>query len=424
MARRVVVVVSVAITLLLASGNSVAMAGPMRFGGDISTVPRARSQGLELSYGTFWLGSWTQKYGWGYAYENLRAAASSDITPVINWWYWGDDISPQCVENGCWDGRQGVWKDKANWYRMTEDLARTIEATMGGRETVVVLETEFNKGGIETYEPFDGYLADAADILHARGNIKVVLGFGNWGRQNWPRFDRAVQSSDLLGMQLLRSSIRDARSYSSAVSTLVSSAQYLQGTFGKPTIVTDLGLSSYAGYEHPQAQVVADLFGRMGELKNAGVQAVLYRMLVDDPTFDTSNYHGEAERHWGLLRADGSQKPAFAIFAEGLRHENGGGIPAPTGPTCTTPDAPRNFAFNVQGALVTLQWSAPASGGTPAAYLIEAGTGPGLANLVQIPVVASVAQAMAPPGTYYVRIRAQNACGVSGASNEHAIIVR
>lgn len=423
-ARRVAIVVAVVAAWFGISGNwTVANAAPMRFGADIEGLGRAQAHGLPFTYGTFWIGSWTQRWGWGNTQQKLRTAAANNITPVINWWYWGDDISPQCVEQGCWDARQGVWKDKATWYRMTDELARTIAMTMGGRETVVVIETEFNKGGIENYEPFDGYLAEQAAILRAHGaNIRVVLGFGNWGRESWSRFDRAIAASDLMGVQLMRSSIRDAATYGHAISTLVSSVQYLRSAFAKPSIVTDLALSSFptAGYEGVQAQVVAELFARMPELKSAGVQAVLYRMVVDDPSFDTSNYHGEAERHWGLLRADGSQKPAFSVFAAGIREENS----AASGPSCDAPGAPQNFGFNVEGSIVTLQWGAPASGRTPASYLIEAGTAPGVANLAVFPFGGTAVRVMAPAGTYFVRIRAQNPCGIGGASNEQIIRVQ
>lgn len=421
-ARVAIRVAAVALFVLASGAFSSAFAAPMQFGADLSALPRARAQGLPLSYGTFWLGAWTQKYGWSDANTQLRAAAAGGVTPVISWWYWGDDISPNCVEYGCNDRYHGVRKDKATWYRMTSELAANIEAAMGGREAIVVVETEFNKNGVENYEPFDGYLAELAAILHSRGNIRVVVGFGNWGREQWVRFDRAVAHSDLLGVQSMRSSIREAATYTNAVGSLVESAHYLQGTFHKPIIVTDLAFSSYPsqGYESVQAQVIGELFARIGELKSAGVLAMMYRMVVDDPNFDTANYHGIAERFWGLLRADGSQKPAFAVFAAGVQSEYGA---APSTPNCSAPGAPQNFAFAVQGPVVTLRWGAPASG-APIAYLIEAGTGPGLANLAQVPVVAPLVQVSAPAGVYYVRIRAQNGCGISGPSNEHVVHVR
>jgi hypothetical protein len=416
-------VFAAAVLVLVGGAFSSAVAGPMRFGSELSELPRAQAQGLSLSYGTFWLGAWTQKYGWSDANTKLRAAAAGGVTPVVSWWYWGDDISPSCIENGCTDRYHGVRKDKATWYRMTSELAANIEAAMGGREAIVVVETEFNKNGVEAYEPFDGYLAELAGILHSRGNIRVVVGFGNWGQEHWVRFDRAVTQSDLLGVQLMRSSVREAATYTSAVGTLVASAHFLQGTFHKPIIVTDLAFSSYPsqGYESVQAQVIGELFARMGELKSAGVLAMMYRMVVDDPNFDTANYHGIAERFWGLLRADGSQKPAFSVFAAGVQRENGA---APAAPGCSAPAAPQHFAFDLQGRVVTLRWGAATSGGAPIAYVIEAGTAPGLTNLARVPVVAPLVQVSAPAGVYYTRVRSQNACGVSSASNEQVIQVR
>jgi hypothetical protein len=275
-----------------------------------------------LSYGAFWVGPWTQKNGWAETDRQLAEARARGVVPVVNWWYWGDDISPKAVESGVEDRYHHVRKDRADWTRMSGQLADHIAKTMGGREAIVVLETEFNKNGVESYAPFDGYLAEQIRVLHARPGIKVALGFGNWVRQSWGNFPQAIAQSDLLGIQLLQSSVRDAASYAKAPEALVSAARYMRAQFGKPSLVVDLGLSSYgAHYEDSQASVVADLFQRLPELKVAGVEGVIWRALADNPRFDTANYHGEAERHWGLLRADGSAKPAFAAFTSGVRAE-------------------------------------------------------------------------------------------------------
>jgi len=295
----------------------------MRFGVPVDALAATGSRGVDMNFGVFWTGAWTQKHGWGYAEENLEAARRQGITPVVHWWYWGDDISPACVERGCDDKRQGVWKDRATWYRMTRELAGTIRETMGGAETIVIVETEFNKGGIEGYEPFDGYLLDQIVELRRVPGVKVVVGFGNWGLNNWPRFNRAAAAADYVGTQLLRSSVRDAATYQQAVDTLVSGAAHLRNTFRKPSLVIDLALSSYpsATYEAHQAAVVTELFSRLGELKSLGVTGIVWRAMADDPAFDTSNYHGVAERHWGFIRADGSAKPALRPFIDGIRRE-------------------------------------------------------------------------------------------------------
>jgi hypothetical protein len=69
--------------------------------------------------------------------------------------------------------------------------------------------------------------------------------------------------------------------------------------------------------------------------------------------------------------------------------------------------------------VASFNWAAPAAGGVLTDYLLEAGSTPGASNLATVPVSASATSftASGPPGTYYVRLRARNACG-SVASNE------
>jgi hypothetical protein len=74
---------------------------------------------------------------------------------------------------------------------------------------------------------------------------------------------------------------------------------------------------------------------------------------------------------------------------------------------------------------VTLQWAEPLTGDPPAFYSIEAGSAPGLSNLYDASTGSSAPSAVipAPPGTYYVRVRARNACGVGAPSIERTIMV-
>ncbi len=90
-----------------------------------------------------------------------------------------------------------------------------------------------------------------------------------------------------------------------------------------------------------------------------------------------------------------------------------------------TPSAPALLRANVEPTrLVTLAWTPPFAGAATG-YLLEAGTGPGLANLVTFPIgPAPELQVGAPPGTYFVRVRAVNSAGVSVASNEIVVVVQ
>jgi predicted phage tail protein len=87
------------------------------------------------------------------------------------------------------------------------------------------------------------------------------------------------------------------------------------------------------------------------------------------------------------------------------------------------PQAPTGLVAYGSGATVDLRWTASAGGYAATGYVIEAGSAPGLSDLATLHV-GNVTRFVteAPPGTYYVRVRALNARGPSAPSNE--IVVR
>jgi hypothetical protein len=77
---------------------------------------------------------------------------------------------------------------------------------------------------------------------------------------------------------------------------------------------------------------------------------------------------------------------------------------------------------SLNGAQVQLAWDAAAGADS---YVIEAGSGPGLANLAAFDTQsgATTFSTSAPNGRYYVRVRARNEGGPGPASNEIVIVV-
>jgi hypothetical protein len=94
-------------------------------------------------------------------------------------------------------------------------------------------------------------------------------------------------------------------------------------------------------------------------------------------------------------------------------------------PCAAPPQAPTGLHFSRTGTFVALAWSAPASGPPPTSYTLVVGSQTGGADILVLPTgtTATSTGASAPPGTYYVRVLAQNPCGVSGVSNEIVVVV-
>jgi large repetitive protein len=80
----------------------------------------------------------------------------------------------------------------------------------------------------------------------------------------------------------------------------------------------------------------------------------------------------------------------------------------------------------VNGSTVNIGWLGPTTGDQPASYVIEAGSAPGLSNILIFDTGSTAAGFQAtsvPANTYFVRVRARNAAGLSGPSNEVTIVV-
>jgi hypothetical protein len=361
------------------------------FGFPESHVNAVQAEGAKLTYST----SWAVGGDISGVDNALAAADASGTIPVVHWYYWGDAISRTCVDNFsdttvCKDGRT-----RQKWNNGATALADTIHQFRPGRQTVVTLELEFHKSGLDAYEPLDGYLETQANLLKKYpGEVTVVLGWGEWAQDTtYNAYDRAQAASQWAGTQILYSCIRqNLTDYRAAVSQTIANAGRLKAKFGKPVFVYDWALSSYSeassgdtsysstnpdfqcvndspltgGYATEQKNVVAEIFSRKQELKANDVVGFVFRALDDHSTRAIWNsdgtykdYHRIAERWFGF-RHDGVEKPAFATVIQGIKDEAGsGGTPPPSGTSEWKGEA-ESFATKTTGGQCSY---ADASGG-------------------------------------------------------------
>lgn len=94
---------------------------------------------------------------------------------------------------------------------------------------------------------------------------------------------------------------------------------------------------------------------------------------------------------------------------------------------CTSaPNSPSNLTVSVNGSTASMKWNAPSAGCAPTSYVMQAGSSPGQSNIANTNTGntnTALTAGGVGAGTYYVRIRASNANGISGPSNEVKAIV-
>ncbi len=102
------------------------------------------------------------------------------------------------------------------------------------------------------------------------------------------------------------------------------------------------------------------------------------------------------------------------------------------GDQCAPPRFQTQLKSNLTGRRLGLSWSPLAPDlataddeVAPVAFVLEAGSAPGAADFGSAPMDRERAfENDVPPGVYFVRVRAVNACGAGQASNEVRLEVR
>ena len=131
------------------------------------------------------------------------------------------------------------------------------------------------------------------------------------------------------------------------------------------------------------------------------------------------------------VTALGATGVAFGTYFARVAATNVCGVSPPSNevtvvvqPCSGPPQAPTGLHFNRTGSFVALGWTAPAAGPPPATYTLVVGSVPGGSDVLVVSTGSATSTgALAPPGRYFVRVIAQNACGGSLPSNEIDVLV-
>ena len=91
---------------------------------------------------------------------------------------------------------------------------------------------------------------------------------------------------------------------------------------------------------------------------------------------------------------------------------SGGCVGLPYAPVLQTPA--------ISGSQLSLSWDAPGGTVAPLSYVLYAGSAPGRSDIgaFDLGSPATAFTAMAPPGTYFLRVAGRSACGVGAMSND------
>jgi hypothetical protein len=274
----------------------------------VSVLPELDRAGLrpdllELWLTREWKPSWVPQ-------AQLRALAERGVVPVVVHYYFGDAISRERFE-----------RDSDAWYA---SLRRMADALRSDAPALVILEPEFNNDAppgehpVATWPGFGEHLARAARLLRERApNLRVGACVGDFAGP--PELEaslgRAAPDLDFIAFQEMRAATDPASGrdgYLKVGRAATRYARYLQRAFDRPLLLAYVAVSSHGGWEDRQAKALDDVRRQRGALRDAGVFGIIYFQLFDDPTH--RGYFGAAETHFGLLRRDGSPKPALEVF--------------------------------------------------------------------------------------------------------------
>ena len=182
-----------------------------------------------------------------------------------------------------------------------------------------------------------------------------------------------------------------------------------------PIAVTEGTLVTF-GWQAPSAVtppgyvIEAEAAGGRGDVTSPPLSGATASFTIDAPP----------GRYWGRVKAVNAAG-ASAPSSEWVLDVDATASPCYQQP----PLSPQTLVASVSARTVRLLWAQPDTGPVANTQRVVAGSAPGLDDLaiIEVPGPAVSFTTTAPPGTYYVKVFALNACGSSPYSNEVQVVV-
>jgi hypothetical protein len=235
-------------------------------------------------------------------------------TPMFIFYWFGDEISPKYVK-----------KHKECYFETLREFSKYLQKLDG--QKIVVLNPEYNMGKTGSWKPMNDIFLKSYKILRD-ADKQVIVGpcvgdFGNYKYidepNEWKLFHKslykAVKKADFIAFQEMRALTKNSPAdIERTARRAYHFAKYLHKKYKKPTLLSYVAISSYGNNgEKIQAQAYKNFIKYLPKMEKEA-------KLMLFGTFHYFDYPGhvgyfkEAEEFFGLLRKDGTKKPAFKYY--------------------------------------------------------------------------------------------------------------
>ena len=290
---------------LLGFGDRLVIESPAGSGRHYQLWQKIQEDGLKMHLMEFTLNAkapvtWENR-------QELLSMAASGYAPVVIFQYFDINLSPEFVK-----------ANEQNYYTFIQE--RLIPLLKDIPESYILLEAEFNRGGVGAWSGWDEIAANAIRLIHqGLPQAKVGLTAGDWnfkGREDLKISMReSAKLCDFIGYQFMISGIEENFSQDPAgqlLDRVLDFADFLKINFNKPLLIGYLGVSTYGGWEQVQAECLETFFEHIPDLKHLGVFGMVYFSYVDDP--QKGGWFGPAEQTFGIVTGQGSFKAGWHTF--------------------------------------------------------------------------------------------------------------